>query len=303
MEIIDILQEFLFELEIKKFSKKTIKSYRNNNSLFFNYIKNEFNITELEDLKGTHIKKYFYYLTKKGLKPTYINSILKNIRAFCVYCMEQEYITINPTQKIKWQKEGKVIINTFTVTEITNMLNAFKFTTYLEARNKTIISLLMDTGVRNTELCCITNLDMHIRTITIHGKGNKERQAPVSPLLKKYMIRYERIKKEYFKNKIVKVDNYFLSNRGNPLTVEAIEQVVKIAGKIAGVRKDIRCSPHTIRHWFSQQQLRNGNDVYSVSRLLGHENITIAKRYLQSIQDEDIINLSIKTSPLMNLKK
>lgn len=302
MEIRDVLQEFLFELEIKNFSKKTIKSYKNNNSLFFNYIKNEFNITELEDVKSMHIKKYFYYLTKKRLKPTYINSILKNLRAFYVYSIDQEYISINPTEKIKWQKEGKVIINTFTTEEIIKMLKAFKFTTYLDARNKTIISLLMDTGVRNAELCSITNSDINIRTITIHGKGNKERQVPISPLLKKYMIRYERIRKEYFKNKILKVDNYFLSNRGNPLTDEAIERIVKIAGEVAGVRKEIRCSPHTIRHWFSQEQLRNGNDVYSVSRLLGHENITITKRYLQSIQDEDIIDMSIKTSPLMNIR-
>ena len=76
-----------------------------------------------------------------------------------------------------------------------------------------------------------------------------------------------------------------------------------IAGKIAGVRDEIRCSPHTIRHWYSQEQLRNGLDVYSLSRLLGHEDITITKRYLQSIKDEDIIDLSLKTSPLMNVKR
>ena len=58
-----------------------------------------------------------------------------------------------------------------------------------------------------------------------------------------------------------------------------------------------------IRHWYSQEQLRNGVDVCSLSRLLGHENITITKRYLQSIKDEDIIDLSLKTSPLMNVKK
>jgi integrase/recombinase XerD len=100
----------------------------------------------------------------------------------------------------------------------------------------------------------------------------------------------------------IKHDNYFLSNTGLPLTIEAVERIVKIAGEIAGVRKEIRCSPHTCRHYFAQTQLKNGLDVYSLSRILGHENIMITKRYLQSIQDEDIVLMAMKTSPLMNLK-
>ncbi len=301
MQINDVLQEFLFDLEVKNYSKKTIKGYRNNNNLFFNYLKNEFNIDEIQELKTIHIKNYFLFLKKRGLRPTYINSILKNIRAFCVYSVEEEYIKENPADKVKWQREGKVIINTFSSDEIVNMLKVYKFTTYLKARNKTILSILMDTGIRNTELCLIKCDDINERTVLINGKGNKQRQVPLSPLLKKYMFRYERIRDEYFKNKILREDNYFLSNRGHALTVESVERVVRIAGQVAGVRKEIRCSPHTLRHWFSQEQLRNGLDVYSVSRLLGHENITITKRYLQSIKDEDIIEMSIKTSPLMNL--
>lgn len=120
-------------------------------------------------------------------------------------------------------------------------------------------------------------------------------------MLKKVMIRYERIKDFYFKDKNVKHDNYFLSNTGLPLTIEAVERVVRIAGETAKVREDIRCSPHTIRHYYAQAQLRNGLDVYSLSRLLGHENISITKRYLQGLQDESILEMSVKTSPLMNL--
>lgn len=86
------------------------------------------------------------------------------------------------------------------------------------------------------------------------------------------------------------------------MTGEAVERVVKMCGTAAKIRDDIRCSPHTCRHYFAQVQLRNGLDVYSLSRLLGHENITITKRYLQGIKDDSIIEMSVKTSPLMNLK-
>ena len=57
-----------------------------------------------------------------------------------------------------------------------------------------------------------------------------------------------------------------------------------------------------VRHYFAQAQLKNGLDVYSLSRLLGHETVNITRRYLQSINDEQIVEISIGTSPLMNLK-
>lgn len=116
------------------------------------------------------------------------------------------------------------------------------------------------------------------------------------------MIKYERIRDAYLKDDIIHYDNYFLSSRNKPLTVEAVERVVKIASKGAKVRDDVRCSPHTCRHFYSQAQLRNGLDVYSLSRLLGHEDIAITKRYLQSIKDKDVVELGVKSSPLMNLK-
>ncbi|MCM1992535.1 tyrosine-type recombinase/integrase [Oceanirhabdus seepicola] len=303
MELNDILTEFLYECEVRNYSIRTIKTYRNNNALFHTYLSKEFNVLEVEEIKTIHIKKYFKYLIEKGLKPSYVNGILKNIRAYFRFCEEEEYIEKNPVSKVKWQKEGKTIINTFNQEEIINMLNAFKFKTYLEARNKMMIAFLIDTGARNNELCTLLNEDVKERIIVLRGKGNKQRHVSISPLLKKYMIRYERIKVFYFKDRIIKINNYFLSNTGKALTPETVERTVKKAGKIAGVRTEIRCSPHTIRHWYAQEQLKNGLDVYSLSGLLGHENITITKRYLQGIRDEDIIDLSVKTSPLMNIKK
>ncbi|NLK23482.1 MAG: site-specific integrase [Clostridiales bacterium] len=110
------------------------------------------------------------------------------------------------------------------------------------------------------------------------------------------------IKEAYLSDDILHYDNYFLSSRNKPLTTEAVERIVKLAGEGVKVRKEIRCSPHTCRHYFAQAQLRNGLDVYSLSRLLGHENINITKRYLQGLKDEEVLELGVKSSPLMNLK-
>ncbi|MPN14008.1 Tyrosine recombinase XerD [bioreactor metagenome] len=202
---------------------------------------------------------------------------------------------------MNWQREPKCIINTFTDEEVINLLKVYDYSNYLNARNKCIMAFLIDTGARNLETCMTKTVDIKDNYITIFGKGKKERLVPLSPMLKKIMLKYERIRNFYFKDKNVKHDNYFLSNTGLPLTNEAIQRIVKLAGESAGVREDIRCSPHTCRHYYAQAQLRNGLDVYSLSRLLGHENITITKRYLQGLQDENILEMSVKTSPLMNL--
>ncbi|OAA84709.1 tyrosine-type recombinase/integrase [Clostridium ljungdahlii] len=298
----DVLKEYIFDCEIRKMSNRTIKSYRNNNQRFFNYIEGQYQIVELEEVTHLHIKSYFKFLIDKGLTEVYVNSILKCLRAFFVYCVKEEYINKSPCLKVSWQREPKTLINTFTDTEVVNMINAYNFSNYLNARNKTILAFLVDTGARNYETCSIKIKDIDETYITIHGKGNKDRHVGVSPQLKKFMIKYERIKGFYFKDKIVRHDNYFLSYSGNPLTVEALERVVRLAGERAGVREEIRCSPHTFRHYFAQTQLKNGLDVYSLSRVLGHENIMITKRYLQSLDDKDIVEMSIKTSPLMNFK-
>lgn len=257
---------------------------------------------ELDEINHVHVKKYFQYLLLKGRSPVYVNNILKNIRSFFKYCYKEEYIHRNIALKVEWQREEKTVIKTFKDEEVSRMLGVYKDKKYVDIRNRCIMALLFDIGIRNLELCTLGMLDVKDTVIYIKGKGRKERVVPISPMLKKILIKYERAREEYIKDSIIREDAYFLSYRGKRMTGEAIERVVKICGEQAKIRAEIRCSPHTCRHYYAQAQLRNGLDVYSLSRLLGHESINITKRYLQGIQDESIVEMSVKTSPLMNLK-
>jgi integrase/recombinase XerD len=220
------------------------------------------------------------------------------------YAIDEGYILSkhNPCTGVKWLKEEMPVIKSFTADEVKALINAYKMTTFIEARNKVIMMMFADTGIRNLELCHLMSSNVGETTIKIIGKGKKERYLAISPALKKYLIKYDRIREQYLKDDFRQNDNLFLSFRGKPLTVEAVERVVKIAGERANIIRTIRISPHTLRHTFAQMMLQNGCDVYSLSRLLGHEDISITKRYLQSLEDEKIIELSVKSSPLMNLK-
>lgn len=290
------------DCELRRLSKRTIKGYYNNCALFLSFLEKKYGITELEDVRPPHLKAYFQYMISKGLSAGYSNGVLKSIRALFKYAVSEEYIKDNPTARVHWQKEGKVLINTFNDDEVQRMLNSFDGKDYLSLRNKLIIALAFDTGARNTEMCDLLIEDVRDNVLLIHGKGNKERNVPITPYVKKLMQKYERSRSNYFYNRSLAYRNYFLSRTGRPLTKEAVERIFNQANEKARVRPTVRCSPHTARHYYAQCNLRNGLDVYSLSRLLGHENINITKRYLQSIQDESILLLAAKSSPLSSLQ-
>lgn len=97
-----------------------------------------------------------------------------NIRSFYEYCVGAGYIVKNYCKQVKWVKERKVVINTITDNEKKEMLSYYKGSGYLTIRNKCIVAMLLDTGIRNFELCTLKFSDLGEITIKILGKGNKE---------------------------------------------------------------------------------------------------------------------------------
>lgn len=292
-------EDFLFNCESKGLSPKTIKSYRNNTALFLKYMEKELSINKVKDIEAVHIKKYFKFKGDNGCTNVYINSIHKVLKAFFLYCQEEGYIIINPIEKMKFSKPEIKVIEIFNDAEVKKLLNVYDYSNYLYARNKAILAIQFDTGARTTETLGILNNDLQGDRMLIRGKGSKERFVPLSLELLKIFSRYEKIKKLYFNSKDTP-NNYFLSRSGKPLTVEAIERIYTNAGKIAKVRDIVRCSPHTARHYYAVKMLEN-NDIYTVSKLLGHTKVSITQIYLASLTNEKIIEQGRITSPLSTL--
>lgn len=300
----DTLKEFLLECELRQYSQRTIRHERNSLQKMIYFIGETYGVTQLEKVKHIHLKGYVKYLTDLGRKETYVNGLIKSFRAFFKYCTEEEYIEVNPALKLSFQKEPEILITTFTDQEVEAMVNYYKGRRFLDIRNKLIMVILFDTGIRCSELCELKVTDVRANVINIQeGKGKKQRFVPLTPAINKWMMKYQLARQSYILDKIGYAEEYlFLSQKGKPLTKATIERIVGACKEPCGVREEIRCSPHTCRHYYAQKQLRNGCDMYTVSRLLGHKTVTITKRYLQSITDEDIVDLGTKTSPLMNMK-
>ena len=288
-------QEFLKEIEVRKYTPRTIRSYRNSLNLFLHFCTdNEINDTEY--LLLSTVKAFTLFMSERGRKGTYINSLLKSIKSFIQYCYNEEYGGFNTKGKITWCKEEKPIIRAFQAKDVKRMLADCGGRDFLSVRDKAILTTLFETGVRCYELCCIKPEDIHDDFIIINGKNHKQRVVPVTPILRKAMIKYEVARSNQFPYS--EKEFYFVSFRDHQLTNSAVEHIIKRHGE--GI-EDIRVSPHTCRHFYAQQQVKMGTDLYTISRLLGHENIGITQTYLNSLRDEDVIQTAKQRSVLLSL--
>lgn len=297
MEVKTAIKDYLVDLEIRKYSERTIQSYKLKLRQLANYCEAA-GIEGMDEFTMATVKQFTKHLIDKGNKGSYINGILKTTKSFIQYCFDEGHGGFNTQrQRFKWVKEEKALIRAFTSKDVRFLLNNCKGSSFLEVRDAAILTLFFETGIRCFELCQMRKEDIHEDFIIINGKNNKQRVAPITPIMRKALMRYDRAREEYFKFKSVE-PFYFLSFSGKMLNNGAMDYMIKKRGK--GI-EGIRVSPHTCRHFFAQQQLKMGVDIYTISRLLGHENISITQIYLNSLQDKDIIKLAKQQSVLMNL--
>ncbi len=300
MQLKDLLAEFELNCQCRKLSVKTTRNYRNQILHLLNYLEQEYQITSLEAVQAPQIKRFLIMMSNKGRKPQYVNDLLKAYKCYFKYAYEENYIDVLVTDKVKNLKLPKTIIKTFSNSEVKRMIDFYKGNDFLSVRNKAILCMFFDTGMRLNEVITLTDEQIKNDYILVHGKGNKERVVVKSPILTKSLNRYIVTRKGFFAYKTIP-DNTFLSRTGKPLTSEMMQRIVKDAGRASNVSNDIRVSPHTCRHTFAQIQLKNGLDLYTLSRLMGHESISITQRYLEGIKDIEVLKAAAKTSPLMNL--
>lgn len=297
MKMAVIIKEFLYEKQLANHTKKTLSGYKYCLELFAKWLDTYQDIQELEDITPRDLKAYIHYHQKQGHKATYINGIIKVLRSFFKYCNGEEYCNVN-YKKLEWARQDKPVINCFTPEQAKKMVAFYNGKDFTSIRNKTMIILFIETGVRCNELICIRPEDIKGNFIVIRGKNHKERMVAITPILGKQLIKYASARESYFDIRKKHDDTLFLSFSGRTLTNAAIEQIVKKAGADF---KNTRVSPHTFRHFFAQQQLKNGMDIYSLSRLLGHESVAITQVYLRNMRDMEIVEKSIRQSVLENL--
>jgi integrase/recombinase XerD len=160
-------------------------------------------------------------------------------------------------------------------------------------RDQAILLLLVDTGLRASELCTLRthHLDLKNHRLLVMGKGSKERTLQFSPSTAQRLWRYLATRKDLRDR-----DFLFVSGKGQPLSRYALRRLLVRTGQRAGVAG---VNVHRFRHTFAIQFLRNCGNIYALQRMLGHETLDMVNRYLKIVQ-ADIKEAHRRASPVMN---
>jgi len=292
MKLEEALEEYLIELKVKKLSPQTQDSYKGKLTAFVNSI----GVKNLEDVKPIHIKEYILKRQEANVKANSINTELRIISGMFNYFIDEyedeEIIDSNPCMlkgkmKTRRLKESKKVMKAFSEEDVEELYNLYKGKGYFDVRNKTILMVFAETGIRMTELFTIEMKDVSDNRILIHGKGDKERYVPISSRLKKQLLKYERARKKFMSNEDQKSSAYFVSKHKKKFGKRGLQQVAKdINGTI-----DIEGCFHNFRRYFAVKKYLETRDIYRVRDLLGHSDVVVTQRYVNSIDKELVLGM------------
>lgn len=237
---------------------------------------------------------------KKAARPSTAYSYYALLRTFCNWLVESGYFDASPIPKGKAPKVPKDQIQPFTQEQVHALLKAAKGSKH-PTRDRAILLFLLDTGGRASEICNIRlkEVDFHNRRVTVMGKGGKSRILCLSRETIKALWAY--LKEAPHEDH----EPLFISDRGKlagqPFTRYGLYQLIVRLGKSAGIEA-CRCSPHTFRHTFAIEFLRNGGDVFTLQQMLGHSRLEMTMRYV-AIAQADIQRQHREHSPVDRLLK
>jgi len=213
------------------------------------------------------------------LSPFTICKEVKILRGFGTW-LEGEGFS-NPFDELEVPKVPRYVVEVLTPAEIEQLLTTINPGTELGARQYAIVMLMLDTGLRISEVAeaRISNLNMERRQLKVMGKGQKERIVPFGQRCAQALMRYVHMHRA--KPRREEFNHIFLAPDGEPMTRNSLEQVVRRLRIASGIS---RLHAHLMRHTFAVNYLINGGDLRTLQLILGHESLVVTQRYLHLSQ-------------------
>ncbi len=287
----DAFFAFMVSREAEQLTPSTLRYYRNSLTPFVDWCKQNGNTT-IDTIAAAHVRAYLVSLQRRHLAPNSIHGAARAIRAFLRFCAADEIIDAAP--KFAMPKVPKAILPAFTAADVALLLDAC-----LTQRDRCIVLMLLDTGLRAAEFVALNGGDIDIATGTVQvrgGKGSKDRTAYLGARTRRELGRYWRAEYKPATNAPAWI-NIRVGRGGDRLTDNGLRQVLRRIGERAGVEHS---HPHTYRRSFALMSLRSGMSVFHLQRLMGHEDISILRQYL-ALLDGDIQQAHAEHGPIDKL--
>lgn len=313
--------EFLNYLEnVKGKSLNTIKGYSVDLGLFFKFLKvykglennielekiEEVEISDLgdnfiKDITLSDIYAFLAFLEKVRNNSAYARARkVATLKSFFKFLNSKiKLIDENPTVELESPKINKRHPVYLTLDQSITVLNSMDKGNKNYYRDYCILTLFLNCGMRLSELCNIEIEKIKGDTLTIIGKGNKERTVYLNEASIAAIENY--LKNRNDSKATEEAKKYlFLSSKYRPINKRSVEILVKKHIENAGF-KDQKYTPHKLRHTAATLMYKYGNvDIRSLQNILGHENISTTQIYTHV--DDETLREAVKTNPLANIK-
>lgn len=283
------LQAFILSCRVDGLSPRTIEYYQDKVSRFVK------SVDVIDPLKvTTHHVRLFLLELKETNNPVSIYDFYRALKRFFNWLVAEEMLVKSPMQSMRPPRVPHKIMQPFSHSEINAMLEVAGSTKFLSLRNKALMLVFLDTGLRLAEIASICKIDVNIdkETIKVLGKGARERIVRICPTTQKAIIQYVLSRKDNHAELWVTEERIPMTRRGVQITIRKIAERAGIKGKTG---------PHRFRHTFATNALLNGANIFYIQALLGHNTLDMTRRYASSIDSAKAVEAHKSFSPVDNM--
>lgn len=310
--------DFLTYLEtIKNKSENTIKAYTKDLNIFFRFMmkyrklvddKVEFNEIDIASIDNDFIKSIrlrdlyaFMSFTEKYRQNSAYARARKvaTLKSYFKFLQSKAKIIVdNPATELESPKVNKRHPIYLTLNQSLHLLESLDKKNKNYERDYCILTLFLNCGMRLSELCGIQTTKFKDDTLTIIGKGDKERTVYLNDACIKALDNYLKVRDD--SKALPENKKYlFLSSRNTPINQRTVEIMIKKHITNAGLTDD-KYTPHKLRHTAATLMYKYGNvDIRSLQSILGHTNISTTQIYTHV--DDDSLRDAVKSNPLSKL--
>ncbi|WP_376797250.1 tyrosine-type recombinase/integrase [Thermogemmatispora sp.] len=308
MRFDEAVDQFLLDLEVRGRSVGTVQLYRRVLSLLARWLVGK-GVEHLEAVTLFHLREFLQFLRSSssedrgiaggGQRRLALSTFVLHvslIKAFFRWCHEERLLDSDPSGRLRKPKLEKRVKLTLRPEQVEALLGACDVSTRDGLRDYAIVAVLLDTGIRVSELVGLelSDLDLRHRCLKVRGKGRKERVVGLYPAVVKVLFRYLQVARPRFAS-VSYSSRLFLGRRG-PLTVRGVRFILDRLVRSAGLESQVergecpRVHPHVFRHTFAKQYLLAGGDLFKLSTTLGHASVQVTSEvYLSDFRSADAL--------------
>lgn len=292
--IANIANGFLIDAQSRGLSPHTLRDYSNEINAFLKWADSQ-GIVMLDELTTDVIRKYLLSLQERrnpgGQFAGY--RVIRTLTYWWERETDDDYRS--PIRKVKPPKVNQQPLPGVKPDAIQALLDACLGDNQI--RDRTIILFLADTGVRASEFCDLTMADIDLMSgaaIIRKGKGGKHRVVYIGQRSRRELRKYLK-----HRTRMEQDAPLFATQEEGKLTYSGLRQIIRRRAAQAGIDEP---GLHDFRRFFALNMLRNGADLISLSRLMGHSGISVLQRYLAQVED-DLQLVHLRASPVDQLPK